>query len=232
MSRKRGTKRGGATAQRTKAEPKSVSHVVKPNESVSGARTQSETPQTGRNTKSRGVPWAFFIAGSSIFALLFQSNLLVWLTGDPHGLTRRIAVIAALVTIWLYVLALLLSQLRAMRLDETLQHDDATRGLVETALARTAIGALWGSVLAIVLIANQPSAPDNLVDAIARLTTFGAVGGLATCCIKCIQVCIHSVRELKRRSQRGFAEALIIILIFNTLILLNGIYRVAFAWPS
>ncbi|MCO6010350.1 hypothetical protein NE236_35840 [Actinoallomurus purpureus] len=152
---------------------------------------------------ARRAPYIVLVAALSLFLLAWPDAERVWVESDPPWWLADATTLFGVVAVWVFARALVVAELRAMSLGEHFR-DDATAGeLLNVALARTGVAALWATLLGFLSIARDPlPAGVKATDAVGTYATVGAILGLALCSIKSYSVHRSSFRLLRGAGDR------------------------------
>ncbi|WP_345430656.1 hypothetical protein [Actinoallomurus vinaceus] len=161
----------------------------------------ADAPAAGGD--ARRAPYIILVAALSLFLLTWPDAERVWIRSDPPWWLADATTVVGVVAVWVFARALIVAELRAMSLGGRFR-DDATAGeLLEVALARTGVAALWATLLGFLSIAQDPlPAGVKVTDAVGTYATVGAILGLALCSIKSYSVHRSSFRLLRGAGDR------------------------------
>lgn len=145
------------------------------------------------------MPYVVLLASVSSFLEARPQVLRIWLDPHPPWWLADATILVGIIVVWVFARALIISQLRAMSLGEGFRDDRTVRELLDVALARTGIFALWATLLGFLSVAINPL-PEGVkvTDAIGTYATLGAIIGLTLCVIKSYLVYRSSFKLLRR----------------------------------
>ncbi|WP_433253033.1 hypothetical protein ACQPYK_08885 [Streptosporangium sp. CA-135522] len=186
-------------------------------------------------------PYVILVAALSLLLLVNPAVPGVWMSPSPPWWLGDVTILVGLLSVWLFVRALLVSQLQAMTVSGEFGKDPITRNLLAAVLARTGVCALWATLMVFLLMGFKPiPAGAKVTDLVGTYATVGAIIGLAGCAVKSCAVQRESFRRMKAAGSDGMRNrirahvvcAVCDLFVLGSVITVAGRLAKGFGWIS
>lgn len=147
--------------------------------------------------RRREIPWALLIFNATIFLLLEPHRVVDLVLSSSGDVLEAITAIVSILGVGSLICALVISDLACMADWKNRRSFSQTRRLLEVAMRNTGIGALWGSLVGVVL--GMQDYRLTLLNLVSGWGTLGALIGAVTCLPRCEALIVSSIEEVWHR---------------------------------